>query len=153
MLSNGLFRPFKLTSIAFTILLTLSFSQAQDAKVLPKHPRDVIKFDIKFDGPNAARIKTIGGGLSLRVGASKDQSGFRGGFGAGGIPPASLNTFHFELTVPNDIATGDYFLGISANADEGSASYQAGQEFQLPPIHIENPKTFVPPAVTVKELP
>jgi hypothetical protein len=140
--------------IALAVLLACGLSQAQDARVLPKHPGDTIKFEVRFEGPNADKIKTIGAGLNTRVGAPKDQSGFSTSFGTQQrISPSSPNTFRFELTIPNNIANGDYFLNIGADATEGSAAYQDGQEFNLPPIHIENPKTFVPPAITVKELP
>jgi hypothetical protein len=135
------------------VLLACSLSKAQDARVLPKHPGDTIKFEVKFDGPTADKIKTIGAGLNTRMGAPKDQSGFTTSFGANNISPSSPNSFRLEMTVPNNIATGDYFLNIGARADEGSAGYQDGQEFKLPPIHIENPRTFTPPAITVKELP
>ena len=50
--------------IALAVLLACGLSQAQDARVLPKHPGDTIKFEVRFEGPNADKIKTIGAGLN-----------------------------------------------------------------------------------------
>jgi len=139
--------------VALAVFLACSLSQAEDAKVLPKHPGDIIKYEVKFDGPNADKIKTVGAGLHMRGPISKDQSGFIGSFGTGHqVLPSPSKTFILEMTVPNDSATGDYFLNVGASSDEGSASYEDGQEFTIPPVHIENPKTFTPPRITVKPL-
>jgi len=62
-------------------------------------------------------------------------------------------TFDLELKVPDNTATGDYVLAFSATAAEGSADYSNGRDFNIPPIRIENPRTFTPPSVTVKQLP
>ena len=96
---------------ALTVLLACSISQAQEAHPLPRHPGDVIKFEIKFDGPNAGKIDSVSGGLGLRSAVPKDQAGFRPGFGANGSPLAP-DTFRLELTVPNNAATGDYYLQL-----------------------------------------
>jgi hypothetical protein len=154
MSSSRLFRIFNLTSIVFTILLACSLSQAQDAKVLPKHPGDTIKFEVRFEGPNADKIKTVTASLNMRVAPPKDQAGFTNGFGTQHpFSASSPNTFIIEMTVADNAATGDYFLNVGATATEGSASYQDGQEFNIPSIHVENPKTFTPPGITVKPLP
>lgn len=134
-------------------LLSSAFTQAQEAKLLPRHPGDVIKFEIRFDGPNADKIKSVDAGLGIKGPIPKDQSGFRGGAGANSGPPVSPDAFRVEIKIPDNIATGDYVLGIGANAAEGSAGYQDGQDFHIAPIRIENPRTFVPPSITVKELP
>jgi hypothetical protein len=135
-------------------LLTFAIAQAQQAMPLARHPGDVIKYEIKFDGPNADRIKTVNAGLGIRGPIPKDQAGFSGGFGTNGpVGPSSPATFKVELTVPPNIATGDYYLGVNAHADEGSAGYSDGQDFNLPPVHIENPKMFTPPGIKVTPLP
>jgi hypothetical protein len=139
--------------IALAILSTLGLSQAQEARPLPRHPGDVIKFEIKFDGPNAGKITTASASLNMRVGPPKDQAGFTNGFGSPPTAPLSPDTFIVEMTVPKNAATGDYYLYVSANAVEGSANYSDGQEYNIPPIHVENPKTFTPPGITVKQLP
>ena len=58
-----------------------------------------------------------------------------------------------ELTIPDNIATGDYRLQmVAARADEGSATYSE-QDYSVPIIHVENPRTFTPPGIAVKPLP
>jgi hypothetical protein len=133
-------------------LLSLALVRAQEAKPLARHPGNVIKYQIKFDGPNADKINHVHGWLSSRVPVPKEQAGFINGFGVDGHM-SSPKTFDLELKVPENIANGDYSLNFSASADEGSGNYTDGQEFNVPSIRIENPKTFVPPSVTVKELP
>ncbi len=133
--------------------LACSLSQAQEAKVLPKHPGDVIKYEIRFDGPNADRIKTVTAQM-ITNSIPKDQSGFTNGFGTAHLfNPSSPKTFDIEMTIPNNIATGDYRLSrIDARADEGSAVY-SDQDYSVPIIHVENPRTFTPPSIIVKPLP
>jgi hypothetical protein len=145
---------FKTLSIVIAAFLTLSIAQAQDAHPLPRHPGDIIKYEIRFDGLNADKIKNVNAGLSIRGPIPKDQAGFTGGFGTNGsVGPSSPATFKIELTVPPNIATGDYYLNFSAVATEGGANYSDGQEFSVPAVHIENPKTFTPPGVKVTPLP
>jgi len=112
--------------IALVVFLALGLSQAQEAKVLPKQPGDVIRFEIKFDGPNAARIKTVDAALRTNLVAPRDQTGFTTSFGTdrGYLPSAPT---------------------------EGSASYSDRNEFTIPPLHVENPKKFTPPSITVQE--
>ncbi|MFZ0773515.1 MAG: hypothetical protein WCA49_08560 [Candidatus Sulfotelmatobacter sp.] len=140
--------------LVLAVLFGLSPAQAQEAKPLPRHPGDVIKYEIKFDGPNADKIKTVSASLGMRVGPPKDQAGFNNGFGTqGSTRPSAPNTFIVEMTVPDNAATGDYYLNVGASATAGSAGYSDGQEFNTPPIHIENPKTFTPPGIKVTPLP
>jgi hypothetical protein len=134
-------------------LLSLGIAHAQEAKELAKHPGDILKFEIVFEGPNADKIKTVGASLSMQVGPPKDQAGFTNGFGTERqFSPTSQKTFVVEITVPPNAATGDYFISVGATATEGSASYSNGNGFTISPIHVENPKTFTPPKIEVKEL-
>ena len=134
-------------------LLSSALAQAQGPEPLPRHPGDVIKYEINFDGPNADKITRVNGWLGLRGPIPKDQAGFNNSFGADSRVASSPNTFTLEMKVPDNIANGDYYLTFSALASEGSGNYNDGQEFTVPPIHIENPKTFTPPSVKVKQLP
>jgi hypothetical protein len=145
----------KIIKCVISCFLSLGVMLAQEAKPLPRHPGDVIKYEIRFDGPNADKIKQVLGSLGIRGAIPKDQSGFDGSFStAGWIGPSSPGTFRIEFTIPSNIATGDYALAnVNARADEGAAGYQNGQEFTVPPIHIENPKTFSPPGIKVTPLP
>jgi hypothetical protein len=139
--------------LVITVLLSLSFVQAQEAKPLARHPGDVIQFQVKFSGPNADKIKGVQGGLDLNGSIPKDQAGFRNGFGVDKLSNPSPNTFVIGLTVPSDIATGDYTLSLTASAVEGSAAYVNGTDYNVPLIHIENPKKFTPPSITVTPIP
>jgi len=136
-----------------TTLLTLSCIQAQEAKVLARHPGDIIKFEIKFDGPNAEKITRVNGGLNLEGQIPNDQAGFVNSFGGNSTTPSSPKSFDLQLKVPDNIATGNYTLSLTGFAAEGYGDYANGRDFMLPPIHIENPKKFTPPSITVKQLP
>lgn len=153
MLSSSLHKTFNPISTVFAVLLALSFSQAQDAHPLPRHPGDVIKFEVKFDGPNADKIKTVNVLLRLRAAVPQDHDGFSAGFGGDSVQSSAPNTFRPEIKIPDNAASGDYFLDVNAAADgsAGSASYRDGAQFHLNPIHIENTRTFVPPHITVTE--
>ena len=73
---------------AASIILNVSLLNAQAAP-LPRHPGDVIKYEIKFDGPNADRIKTVNAGLNITATVPKDQSGFAQGIGDNNVQPSS----------------------------------------------------------------
>ncbi len=134
-------------------LLSSAFMQAQGPGPLPRHPGDVIKYEIRFDGPNADKIKTVSAQMVTNS-IPRDQSGFTNGFGTSHqFTPSSPKTFDIEMTIPNNIATGDYRLNsIDARADEGAPTY-SNQDYSVPIIHIENPRTFTPPGISVKPLP
>jgi hypothetical protein len=133
-------------------LLSFALAQAQEAKPLARHPGDVIKYEIKFDGPNAKKVIRVAASLSLQTPAQKDQAGFLGTIGGVNTSPSSPKTFDVEITVPEKAATGDYSLTFTGYSDEGYGNYTNGQEFHVPLVHIENPKTFMPPSVTVKPI-
>jgi hypothetical protein len=140
-------------SFVIAALLSLGFLHAQVAAPLARHPGDVVKYEIKFDGPNADRIKTVYARMNMGQ-PPKDQAGFTSQFNTPGqVQPSSPKTFLIEMKVPDNAANGEYTLFVTATADEGSANYQEGQEFNVPPVHIENPKKFVPPSVKVTPLP
>ena len=143
----------RVLKVLVTCLLSLSVMQAQQAQPLARHPGDVIKYEIKFDGPNADRIKSVNAGLGLRTQIPKDQAGFAGGISENNIQPSAPKTFELSFKVPENIADGDYYLNFSALAAEGFGNYSDGQEFNVPAVRIENPKKFTPPAVSVKPLP
>lgn len=135
------------------VVLCCGIAHAQDAKPLPRHPGDVIKYQITFDGPNADRIKTVYARMNTGQ-PPKDQAGFSTQINTiGDIQPTSPGTFLIEIKVADNTADGEYTLIIAATANEGSANYHNGQEFNVPPIRIENPKKFTPPGITVKPLP
>lgn len=136
-------------------LLSLGVLQAQEAKPLPRHPGDTVKFEIKFDGPDAPKVKTVNVVLRLRAAMPPDQSGFSGAFGGDSVQASLPNTFRPEVKIPDNAANGEYFLDINASADNsaGSVTYHDGSDFHLNPIHVENGRTFTPPHVTVTQQP
>jgi len=139
--------------VTFTIttILGLCIAQAQEAKPQPLHPGDVLKFEILFSGPDADRINSSYLGLGLTGQRKPDQVGFNTGFG-GGATKVAPRTFHVEAKIPDNIATGDYVVNrVDGNADIGANTYNSG--FGTFTYHIENPKTFTPPSVSVKPLP
>jgi hypothetical protein len=137
-----------------TILSALSFSQAQEAKPLPRHPGNVIKYQIKFDGPNADKVKRVNAVLELRVAVKKDQAGFDPQFSSKPewIDPSPSGTFLVEMTVPPRAATGEYHLRITAQLDHTNLGYTDGQDFNIT-VNVVNPATFDAPTITVNPLP
>jgi len=141
------------TILVAAALSSLGVAHAQDAKVLPKHPGDNVKYEVKFDGPNADKIRTVNAGLRMRGDTPKDQVGFSAYIPDDGVSPSPSRAFELTFRIPENAANGDYYLNLSAIAEEGSGDYRDGQEFNAPPIRIENPRTFTPPGITVKPLP
>jgi hypothetical protein len=140
--------------LTITTILSFSLSQAQQAAPLARHPGDVIKYEIKFDAPNADKIKTVYARMNTNAPVPKDQAGFTSQFNTPGqIQASSPKTFIVEMTIPDNAATGDYRLHFTATAIEGSAEYEDGQEFNVPTVHVDNPRTFTPPAVKVTPQP
>jgi hypothetical protein len=136
------------------ILLGLRTANAQEAIPLPRHPGDVIRYRIVFDGLNAEKIKTVYARMNVMGQVPKDQAGFTTQFVTlGQVPPSSPKTFDVEMKIPENATTGEWRLHFTATANEGSAEYDDGQEFNVPTIHIENPRTFTPPAVKVTPQP
>lgn len=139
--------------VSVLALLSLCCAQAQEASTLARHPGETVKYQISFSGENADRIKAVYATLSTGQAAPKDQVGFQNNFATNGqIPPTSPRTFVVEMKIPDNAASGDYHLYVTAYANEGSANYADRQEFTIPPIHVENPKKFSPPSITVSPL-
>ena len=138
---------------ALSALTLNAFSQT--ATELPKHPGDVLKFEVKFSGPDASKVKQVKVAFYLKGGTPPaNQSGFMANFGGVQVPSITPNTFQPQATIPDQIASGDYTLEVDAITDGiGSAGYADGRDFHLHMIHIDNPKTFTPPSITVTERP
>jgi hypothetical protein len=134
-------------------LLSLGIAQAQQATELAKHPGDTLKFEIKFDGPDAGKIKQVFLYLGSVPGRAPDQPGFDAGFRGNDAQLIGANTFKADITIPDNAATGDYILYVTANANPGGFQYKGGDQFPMHFIHIENPNTFRPPHIEVKPLP
>jgi len=142
--------------LVLTLLFAVNLSQAQGPNPLPRHPGDVIKYEINFDGSNANTVKTVTASLNLNGSQPKDQTyGFVVNFGTPQpVSPSPTNTFVVEMTVPPNVSSGNYVLNVSARTDEhGNIGYGEGSGFDVPAIHIENSKTFTAPSISVKPLP
>jgi hypothetical protein len=136
------------------ILMGLGIAQAQQLQEQPKHPGDVLKFEVKFEGPDADKIKYVSLNLGLAAGSSLEkQVGFNQGLSGASRIQVAPRTFHIEVIVTDDIASGDYTLSqLNAGAEVGGENYPQ-RDFQGYRVHIENPRTFIPPKVSIKPLP
>lgn len=143
----------RLSIVAF---LVIGLLHAQQAKELPRHPGEVLRFEVKFEGPDTAKVRTVSLGLQATPTTTKpsNQSGFISGFSSEkSVEASSPGIFRPEIKIPDNAMSGDYYLIVSAQADTGNVGYEAGKQFQLHLFHIENTRTFTPPTITVKELP
>jgi hypothetical protein len=139
-----------LFSLPIVVVMACSAVSAQQITEF-RQPGDVLRVEVKCDGPDAAKIKSVSLYLGMVGEAPKDQAGFDASFSGDRVNAVSPNTFIAEARIPNNIASGDYLLFVNAQAETGSTQYAAGRQFQMPPFHIRNPRTFVPPQITVTE--
>ena len=140
-----------LFSLLVTVGLAVSAVSAQQVTDFRK-PGDAIRLEIKFDGTDAARIRQVNVMFSRQgPGEPADQVGFSPSFGNGWTGESAPLVFRVEVTVPTNIATGDYILYVNAMAENGRTSYVSGNQFKFPVIHIRNDRTFAPPTITVTE--
>jgi len=149
-------RPLKFLLV--TAVLEIASVSAQQQPVAEatefRKPGDVIRFDIKFSGPDADKIRTASLYLGLAGGgASTDQPGFSQGFGGPPSRQTAPRVFSVNAPVPDVIASGNYTVYINVQTDTGTGfQYASGNQFETPLIHIRNDRTFRPPQITVSEL-
>jgi hypothetical protein len=135
------------------VLSSLGIANAQDAKEQALTPGKVIKLEIKFDGPDGAKITNVYVGLSTDTERPADQAGFLTNF-PGEVKLSSPGTFSAEFTIPPTAASGDYKLkSMDVRAPGIQLNYLEGQQYHLHAFHIKNDNRFVQPPVTIKELP
>jgi hypothetical protein len=141
--------------VAITALLSVCFLQAQEVKELSKHPGDILKFEIRFDGPDAAKVKIVRILLARQTDPPPNQVGFNTTPQGGDFYPSATGVFQTEIKIPSGVPSGDYSLQVTATSENGtgSATYDAGKDFQLHRFHIDNPATFAPPQIKVTEKP
>jgi|ERR1700722_3121180 len=134
------------------VAVLLSFGTMQAQGPLPIHPGYTIKLKVKFDGPDASKIKNVSLYIGSKTGTlPHDQPNFTNGWRGGNFPPVASATFEPELTIPPNLASGDYVLTVTASAEIGSADYKAGEQFSLRDYRVENSTTLIPPKITVEE--
>ena len=144
----------KITVFVIAAVLGLTAARSQEARELPLHPGNTLKFDIKFDGPDAAKVKTVRVYLAWKMGdIHPDQPGFQQGLNGTESGPTGPNSFRPEITLPDNIASGEYTLFVVANFNPGTVQYKAGDQFQLHSYRVENPRSVVAPKISVQELP
>jgi phosphate-selective porin len=143
-----------LVTFALVSFATLSAQEAaQEATQAARHPGDVVKLDIRLDGPDAAKVTSVNVDLRMHGTLQPNQPKFETDLRAAGVKLAAANAFAVDIPIPQNAATGDYLLEVYAIAADnaGMVTYQTGQDFQLHPIRVENPRTFTAPKITVKE--
>ena len=121
----GMNRTFSRTT-AIAALLGGSLLAAQEVTEF-KRPGDVIRLEIKFDGPDAPKVKTVSLYLGTNANPANNQAGFANWFQTGEFGPSSPNTFDVDAKIPNNVATGDYILSVNAQAETGRTTYAAGK--------------------------
>lgn len=147
-------RTFKFLLITAVLGILPTSAQQQSPEVTEfRKPGDVLRFGVKFSGPDAEKIK----GVSVSFGVidnkpSVDQTGFGRSFGGGVFRQSSARTFIVEATIPDGVASGDYLVYINVQADSGNFQYVSGNQFQTPSIRVRNDRSFTPPHITVTEL-
>lgn len=135
-----------------TIVVSLNVLHAQELSEQPRHPGQVIKFEIKFEGADADKVKQVYIGLTLLGSVQPNQEGFKPNFNAGKWFTTTVpKVFQAEITIPEDVASGEYKLNIQGQAEAGNAQYASGESFKLTPIRIANPRTFTKPEISVHE--
>jgi hypothetical protein len=136
-------------SLLVTVGLAVSAVSAQTVTEI-KQPGDVIRLEVKFDGPDAAKVKQISVRLDRTGAILADQPGFTSNFQGNWVTESSPKTFHVDIKIPDGVATGEYKLSVNAQGTPGQTQYTAGEQFQLGLFHIRNPATFAPPSIQVK---
>jgi len=133
-------------------LLSAVFVQAQEVQQLPKHPGDVIKFSIKFDGVDANKITAVYPRLWTNSQPQVEQAGFVNAFNSSDFRLISPGNFEIQLTIPENAVSGEYVLNMDVRAGTLQLSYSDGQQYHMRPIRVENERKFVQPGVQVAEL-
>jgi len=140
--------------VAVAIVLTTSLhgQQPQQSSVT-RHPGDVLHYQLTFQGIDVGKIRSASIRLRSAAPIPPNQSGFTNGFGGGCTKSATADTFDCAVTIPPNIADGDYrVITVSVNATP-AGGYDYNQEFSVPGVPIQNPGTFTPPKLTVTEKP
>jgi hypothetical protein len=133
-------------------LLGLGVMHAQEANEQALSTGKVIKLEVKFDGPDGAKITAVYASMYTDAQRRADQAGFLNNF-PGEFKLISPGIFHAEFTIPDTIVTGDYKLpSLDARAPGIQLVYTEGQQYHLHAFHIENHNKFVQPPITIKDL-
>src|ERR1035438_855702 len=110
------------------VLLSLSVAKSQEATVLPVHPGDTLKYEVRFDGVDADKIKRVQIYITTNAGIPADQVTFSNGTPGDPVAPVAPNTFRPDVRIPDNLVTGDYLLYINAFFDPGNIQYASGNQ-------------------------
>ncbi len=132
-------------------VLLVGRTVAQEAKELPLHPGDTIKLEVKFDGTDSDKIKTVRAGIRSKATVPTNQVGFDAGFDGNEVSKSPSGEFTSEIKIPENAASGDYYAVVMAFTGLGGTTYKSGTDFQLHDFKIDNQRTFTPPHISVKE--
>jgi hypothetical protein len=138
--------------IGLALILPLHAQQAQPS--VKRHPGDVLRYRVTFDGGEIGKITSVGIRLYTPGPFPESQPGLTNGFNGPCAKSASgTNVWECSLTIPGNVIDGNYTLDqVNIAADPFSKQY-AGN-FDVPVVPIENPKNFNPPKkVTVTPQP
>jgi hypothetical protein len=134
-------------------MASTAFAQAPEVTELPVHPGDTLRYEVKFDGVDADRIKRVQLSISTNAAIPTDQITFTNGLNGDPVGPVAPDTFRPEIKIADNLVSGEYTLYINVYLDPGNYQYASGKEFQVKPIHIVNTRKLFAPRITVKPLP
>jgi hypothetical protein len=141
--------------ISFALLFVASCSPtfAQEIKKPAFHPVDIIHYEVRLEGHDAAKLKQAILSLQLKTSQQADQAVFVPSFGSGHQDPFSPDGIvHAQIKIPELAATGDYYLVVTVYGDGFQYSYNE-IDIPLPLIHVVNDEHFEKPKITVKQQP
>jgi len=141
----------KMLIFAVVFLLLSGYAKAQSPVVY--HPGQSIRITIKFDGPDAGKIKSAVINLHLPA-ISESQPGFSAEIYGGESNPVGPNTFEVSFKIPETQASGDYQINqiraiVNVSGSEtvtlfynSPTDFPAGKTFT-----VENPNSIVKPEI------
>ena len=118
-----------------------------------RHPGDVIRYAVTFEGGDIDKLTDVGVHLSSPGPVPPNQMGFTTQFGGPCHKSPEPKLWTCDVRIPDVVADGDYrFYEVDISAGPFSKSYPG--DFHVPIVLVQNPRTFNPPTkVTVTEQP
>lgn len=133
------------------LFVCCSLSAQEAASIQPKEPDKPFTLEIKFDGPDAAKIKSISI-WAVAKNVPDNQAGFPSRVGLGSCEPKSPGLFEAQLQFGSNAPSSEYNLEIHAYGNPGEKVYLETQDFKIvPPLRAKNNATFIPPKISVQE--
>jgi hypothetical protein len=118
-----------------------------------RHQQDIVHYQVSLEGGEISKVTGVGISFNSPSPAPPNQSGFTNGFGGPCAKSPAPNVWDCSVTIPSNIADGDYRL-VEVDVTSGPFNKGYNGDFHVPLISIENTQTFTfPSKVTVKEQP